>query len=221
MRAKMNDYKAECDARRVASFELASKIARAMNPPDAPAGWLEWVPEMGDADGRGEDADLIGPRGLKLHLTVDGYGNKGRVEISGSRTGLYNFLRSEEWPRSITVTKEKAPEKIAADIKRRLLPKYEVAFKKATEAKAKADDTKAKAEDALLEVMKVCGESELTDRNRNERTAYPRKVPGVYSVRVYEFDPPAVKLELDSMPVELAKEVLAVLARRTAMREAA
>ncbi|HVV11595.1 hypothetical protein [Amycolatopsis sp.] len=104
----------------------------------------------------GEDARITGPNGAGLHLRlVDAWKASGeRLEISGSldRELSDRLPYNEKSSFKITVTPDKAPARIAGDIRRRLLPDYlpTLAFARARKAEHdRAEQEKGERLDGL------------------------------------------------------------------------
>jgi len=91
------------------------------------------------------------------------WNNKDRIEINGCfPNGLSGFLPYDKEKTEITVSRTKPINKIANDIKKRLLPSYLKMLKCAEEGKKADDDYKAKRLDALQKIADACN-GELRD----------------------------------------------------------
>lgn len=113
--------------------ELAKQIADELGD--------EWTARGGHQNS-GEDAFLSGPDGVELHVREPSWPSsmKGRLRISGSfPQELRNHDRGAD-KHSITVALSKPPRRIAADIRRRLLPDHEAALKRVRERFERAEN---------------------------------------------------------------------------------
>lgn len=142
-------------------------------------------------------------------FSYDRYPSKGRVSLcAGFAKNLYQQVYGyNEKHLSLTMSAEKSPEQMAADVKRRFVPVFcelaERAVKKDAQNTAYEDDKQKTLEAVkggkLDEYEK--GRSEVSLRNLKE---------GVWGTARYESNG-QVKLEVSGVPVELAKKFLAEL----------
>lgn len=147
--------------------------------------------------------DLIGADGERLDLSIDAYGQRGRIGVSvgwpqlPDGTTWYPSKYRDEASPSITVSADKLPLVIARDIVRRVLPAYRALLGKARETIAGQRshiDATADTFDRLIAGSggHLTADRDSTMANRLQRrgnqdlTATLRDVDGVscYSVRV-------------------------------------
>lgn len=95
-----------------------------------------------------------GGRGLFFHPI---WSSADRMEISGYYGGLGQFLPYDREKTKITVSMAKAPERVARDIEKRLLPAYERMLAKAIESKERHDRYEREKKDVLESVRDAIG----------------------------------------------------------------
>ena len=102
--------------------------------------------------------ELAGPDGMKIWARTENYraASRGRLFFSGSYDGLYDHAwqldRTE-----ISVTTTKTPRQVAADLKRRLLPKYREGLAIARERQAAHDAQEAERDALAAEITEALG----------------------------------------------------------------
>lgn len=110
-------------------------------------------------EGSRAHALLSGPNGEQVRLVRPDHGkDKGRVAIHANFPDELRTHRQYNEPRyAITVSAEKAPQKIAQDIARRLLPDYLVGLYRARASKAKWDKAEAIKTDMVASLQSILG----------------------------------------------------------------
>jgi hypothetical protein len=140
---------------------------------------------------------------------------RGQLHISASvANGLREhrpYYREGEAPKTgINVSESKDARRIAADVRRRLLPEYEREAAACAANKAKHDDHNAKSVAALTKVAAAFGERVQCD----ERTGEPRSLSidreGKFSLTAKPYCE-SLKLEIEVSP-EVAGKLAALLA---------
>jgi hypothetical protein len=140
---------------------------------------------------------------------------RGQLNISTSVAndlrGHRPYYREGEAPKtSMNVSESKAAQRIAADVRRRLLPEYEREAAACAADKAKHDDHNAKRVAALTKVAAAFGERVQCD----ERTGEPRSLSidreGKFSLTAKPFCE-SLKLEIEVSP-EVAGKIAVLLA---------
>ncbi len=153
------------------------------------------------------------PNGGTLHFSAGR--QRGQLHVSASvATSLREhrpYYRDGEAPKtSMNVSDTKTAERIAADIRRRLLPEYEREAVACTANKARHDDNNAKRILALTQVAAPFGERVHCD----ERSGEPRPLSidreGKFSLTVKPFCE-SLKLDIEVSP-EVAGRIAALLA---------
>lgn len=97
-----------------------------------------WSAQPGRQGGN-RDARLVGPGDVWIHMRGGGYLHPGRLVLGDSLGDLDKYARgAPEYKqfRKITVSPDKTPAQIAADIRRRLLPGLAALFEAARKRKA-------------------------------------------------------------------------------------
>lgn len=149
---------------------------------------------------------LTGPSERCLHFNI-GWRTNDRLEIDGHfDNGLSQYLpyREEREKTEITVAVNKAPEKIAQDIKKRLLPPYERMLAIAIERKRREDNYKAKRKEAMERVKNAIGGDVDFTTHRDEDALYGYK-PYSFDAQYWTGGEIEFKIRL---PLETAIEVL-------------
>jgi len=153
------------------------------------------------------------PDGGKLYFSSGR--QRGQLHISASvadslREHKPYYRDGEAALTSINVSDTKPAERIAADIRRRLLPEHEREASDCAERKARHDDNNAKRILALTKVAAPFGEHVQCD----ERSGDPRPLSidreGKFRLTAKPYSE-AVKLEIETSP-EVAGEIAALLA---------
>jgi hypothetical protein len=177
----------------------------------AEAAQLNLQPTPGTEDHWGPVFSL--PDGGRLYFSSGR--QRGQLHISASvANGLREhrpYYREGEAPKtSINVSEAKDAQRIAADVRRRLLPEYEREAASCAASKAKHDDHNAKRVAALTKVAAPFGDRVECD----ERTGEPRPLSicreGKFSLTAKPFCD-SVKLEIEVSP-DVAGQIAALLA---------
>ena len=170
-------------------------------------------------DGKVNDrfAYLVGAAGEKLTLSVTSYGSQtGRIEVRGDYPrgpdGEYladNYVNGNRLaPPRISVNGNRAGNLIAKDIERRFLPGYRALLVKVNELKASRETHKNKMEHNVQALRAVYGGA----LNRgSDGFSLPFVNLGAYG-DVESVSGESASIKLSSLPIELAKKVLQVLA---------
>lgn len=196
--ARLAEEKKSEAARRAELPGIAGKIAATLGE-----GWSAADPHPDYAG-----VELLGPGGARLYFRPEGYQEWKRYSIVGSYPdGSRDAYRAEHF--SITVSCEKAPEKIAGDISRRLLPKYLPELAEVTAAVARHQDREAAADALAAELRAMIGNPVRAGEHRPRSFSGPHKVPGFLRVEVRSGD--SVNLD-GTVPPEIARELLRLLA---------
>ena len=180
---------------------LANAVAAQLNLPPAPGFDAHWA------------RVFTLPDGGRLFFSAGR--QRGQLHISASvAEGLRDhrpYYRAGEAPKTeINVADNKPAERIAADIRRRLLPEHERAVADCAAAKARHDDHNNRRKLALSKVAEPFGEPVCCD----ERSGEPRPLAidreGKFSLQAKPFCE-SVKLEIETSP-EIAGQIAALLA---------
>lgn len=129
---------------------IASRVAEELSKATG-ATWTRTA-RFGDEDWR---AEVAGPGAQALFLS-NTWGGRGRLYISGSFPNGVELPYKAERP-SITVAENKTPDRIAADITRRLLPAYVALLITVLDKKAKAEEFEAGRQRLAAEVAIIVG----------------------------------------------------------------
>jgi hypothetical protein len=180
---------------------LADTVAAELNLPPAPGFDGHWARVFALTDGG--------------RLYVQAGRQRGQLNIS---TSVANDLREHrpyyregEAPKtSINVSESKDAQRIAADVRRRLLPEYKCEAAACAANKARHDDHNAKRVAALTKVAEPFGERVQCD----ERTGEPRPLSidreGKFSLTAKPYCE-SIKLEIEVSP-DVAGKIAALLA---------
>lgn len=150
---------------------------------------------------------LDDPTGPEISVSADGYGNEGKLSISGSFPTDYRPYNESY---SITVSHARGAKVIAKEIERRLLPKWLPKAHEALAKKAAWEAEKATRENLARAFAKYIGGKVegrdsfgfyLTDKN------YSRRIEGKVSDN-------RVELTVSNLEPETARELLAYLKNR-------
>ncbi len=160
-------------------------------------------------DGNFEGNRVIIKSGQKqLHLQFP-WNDTNRLMISGSwPNGLYNFLPYNKLKTEITVTKDKAPERIARDIEKRLLPNYEKMLQEAIKGKEVNDaylDRKDKALKRIIEA--IGGDAHIMEHNQQVHSWKPYDCTVEYHGHYSSDEETEVQLRI-RLPLEKVIEIL-------------
>jgi hypothetical protein len=121
------------------------------------------------------------------------------------------YYREGEAPRtSINLSMTKPPERIAADIRRRLLPEYEREAAACAARKAQSDDANANRVAALAKVAAAFGERVRCDERSGEPRPLSVEREGKFSLTAKPFCE-SLKLEIEASP-EVAEKIALLLA---------
>jgi hypothetical protein len=178
---------------------------------DAVAAQLNFAPAPGCEDHWGRVFSL--PDGGRLYFSSGR--QRGQLHISASvANGLREhrpYYREGEAPKtSMNVSESKDAQRIAADVRRRLLPEYDREAAACAANKARSDDTNAKRVAALTKVAAPLGERVQCD----ERSGEPRPLSidreGKFSLTAKPYCE-SLKLEIEVSP-EVAGKIAVLLA---------
>ena len=155
---------------------------------------------------------LDGPDATCPVLRFGGYRNLNRISI----TGVYDADTNHRLPYgtphiTITVSQHRNPASIAAEIQRRLLPRY-LDQLAAVRAAFAADDQRAQARTTLAARLGINTTSSPDDNNI---TAYPHYLVGVHAQVRIDYSGTRVGLTLDNLPPDIAVAIVALLTTRT------
>ena len=179
----------------------ADAVAAELNLPPAPGFDGHWARVFALADGG--------------RLFVQAGRQRGQLHISASVANSLHehrpYYREGEAPKtSINAAGTKSAERIAADVRRRLLPEYEREAAACAVNKARSDDTNAKRVEAMNKVAAPFGERVQCD----ERSGEPRPLSvdreGKFSLTAKPYCD-SLKLEIEVSP-EIAGRIAAMLA---------
>jgi hypothetical protein len=180
---------------------LAVAVAAQLNIQPTPGFDDHWGPVFNLPDG-GRLYFSCGRQRGQLHISAS---------VANSLREHRAYYREGEAPKTcINVSEAKDAQRIAADVRRRLLPEYEREAAACTANKARSDDTNAKRVAALTKVAAPFDERVQCD----ERTGEPRPLSidreGKFSLIAKPYSE-AVKLEIEVSP-EIAGHIAALLA---------
>lgn len=175
------------------------------------------------ADKFGNDNRTITtPDGFSFHIGWSEYGRDAftRLNISGEYHAekLYDHIPYGAIRPSIGVSTAKSPATIAKDIERRFLPEYKALITAARERKAKSDDyanrsiaNAGKLAESSGGVFSVVEKSEYSNgpRTPTSNLHMNHKSVGYGNVSVSD---ESVKIDLSSIPLELASRIMEVMA---------
>jgi hypothetical protein len=153
------------------------------------------------------------PDGGKLYVSAGR--QRGQLHISASVADSLRdhrpYYRDGEAPKtSINVTDTKPAERIAADIRRRLLPEYERDASACAANKARHDENNSKRTLALSKVATPLGEHVQCDKRTGEPRPLSIDREGKFSLTAKPFCD-SLKLEIEASP-EVAGKIAALLA---------
>lgn len=127
-----------------------------------------------------------------------------RAEFPRDDKGRLNTGYNQKWP-EITVAMSKGPEKIAKDIKSRLLPGYE---KQLADVIARNESANRYVEGRLTQICKVADFLGMERPDDDSKTLYPPSEKGVYRIAAYSDNSVKFEVEVDA---DRAIEVLKIL----------
>lgn len=145
-------------------------------------------------------AKIIDDKGHALRFRGDG---TPRVEISG----ILVENQGVNSPR-VTVSLDRAPDAVAADLKRRLLPAYFTAYTAAAEKKAAADSKAAKIAATAAELAGIDPDIKIQGPQSSELAFFRSDVTAYFSAQVYD---DRVSLALRDISPEKAKAIIKLL----------
>ncbi len=169
----------------------AREIAQAMGP--------NWSEVSEEEDWRA----IISDGNLSLSVIIISCGaQKGRLIISGDFYGCYQtrYVTKNEKRAEIGVSGDKSPEKIAQDIKKRLLPIYEPQLAKARECKQKSDD--------YLNQKKIALEDIAT--HMHDAQIHEDSITGYDPYLTIDYRSDGFRMEIE-VSAEKAKRILAII----------
>ena len=178
---------------------------------DAVAALLKLQPSPG-CDGNWSRVFTL-PDGGRLYLSAGR--QRGQLHVSASVPDSLRehrpYYRDGEAPKtSINVSETKPADRIAADIRRRLLPEHERENADCAERKARHDDNNAKRILALTKVAAPFGERIHCDERSGEPRPLMIEREGRFNLTAKPYCE-AVKLEIEVAP-EVAGKIAALLA---------
>lgn len=151
---------------------------------------------------------LTGPGGAALLLRE----HEGRIGISGAFGPARNWRPRDAGADRISVAATAAPDRIAREVSRRLLPSYLAALTAARTAYEQNEARVAAAQRVLTELLELAGGRRAQYTSDLEGYCHPG---AVYRIKVSPRDEgPTVQIELRSLDVETARAVVAMLAGR-------
>lgn len=185
---------------------------------------------------RAEDAphlptwyELAGPDGAVLTISGGTFDSNGKVHVHGSFTDRHEgvqfwYVPSDAVNPSINVSASRGAHGVAKEIARRLLPEYVKLLVACNEARALHVKRQARARWAAEEIADFIGSSPSNISREREGLAHNVNVyrsaslaGSLVDVKVgvdYDDEPKAhVRIDHIDVPVEVAKQVLAVLIR--------
>lgn len=193
----------------VAVHVLAAGIARELG-----AGWWPFA------------ADHLRGAGLRhgdkrLHVVLDDWQRRGRLVISGLWP---RYADGQHWyPRKrveITCAATRAPKEIAKEIRRRLLPAYEIEFARAIADVRQTDNRQEEAQLVAERLAAAIGGTLGRGGHLHTNDVHIRGAPErIYRLRVApacSWDDVRVHFEVSGLDPDTAAEVLAVIARAQA-----
>jgi hypothetical protein len=153
------------------------------------------------------------PDGGRLYFSAGR--QRGQLNISASVANHLRehrpYYREGEAPKtSINVSESKDAKRIAADVRRRLLPEYEREAAACTANKERHDDNNAKRVAALAKVAAPFGEQVQCDERSDEPRPLSIDREGKFSLTAKPFCE-SLKLEIEVSP-EIAGRIAALLA---------
>lgn len=188
------------------THDLAAMVARHLD------GWTYTPP----ADKNEMWPVLDGPDGQQIGIRND-YPAKHRLALKGRYLSedngqpAYPSEREKgEHKDRITVSAEKTPEKIAQDIKRRLLPGYTVLFKLIAQQVKESNDQRATAKRNINEIADIFN-AEVRGGNRDYSVV---DLPHELNDRMYghfKHEYARYRIELRAVPHELAVKIAKLL----------
>jgi hypothetical protein len=180
---------------------LAVAVAAQLNLQPTPGFDDHWGPVFSLPDG-GRLYFSCGRQHGQLHISAS---------VANDLREHRAYYREGEAPRtSMNVSESKDAERIAADVRRRLLPEYERELAACAANKAKHDDNNAKRVAALTKVAAPFGERVQCDEQSGEPRPLSIDREGKFSLTAKPYCE-AVKLEIGVSP-EIAGKIAALLA---------
>lgn len=122
----------------------------------APAMGADWQAAPGYYS-PGQDALLRGPDGLAVHVETITQAGSRRLVLSGAFDSAIHERAYNEGRHEITVSSERAPARIAAEVKRRLLPDYQRALADAVERKLRSNAERAARDQLVADLAAALG----------------------------------------------------------------
>jgi hypothetical protein len=181
------------------TYQEEKEFLKAIGEKVAPLLGDEWLI---DHSWEGRGVMLTGNEGRAIILYL-AWNNKNRLVIDGSfQNGLNQYLPYYEKREKteITVKADSTPERIAKEIKRRLMPPYERVLAYTKEAKRRDDEHKAEKRRALEMVKEAIGEDARVYMDEEVLAYDPYPINASYSMG-------EIKLHI-TLPLEKAIEIL-------------
>lgn len=178
----------------------------------------EHKPVLNESQGYNDSARLIGPNDQELSIRSDGYyfepEDGDRLVISGIHFTSPNGnqpLTNRDERHEITVSPRRPVAKLAADIRRRFLPKYIPVLEKTRKHRQEIIDRNERELEMIRQLQRACKGSVASYQHRND---HPKVHAGEYQHPAGSLtaDPSThdntVKIELSNVPLEVALSLL-------------
>lgn len=188
---------------------LVAAIGAALWPGSAiPESESTWIVELINT----ENPELK----LCFHFSGSYHDKYDKIEVSGSYTGLRDFLPSNHDRSTIGVSSSKDPETIARDIERRLMPGYLDTIKRAKEIKARHDNWTGRRKAIETRMIKILPALERGQYLReNQLRAYGPYYLELQISALSNPDEPGerdtVDLTVRSISPEMAEKILTII----------
>jgi hypothetical protein len=125
----------------------------------------DWHATQGDYSAN-QDAYLRGPDGLAIHIEVITPAGGPRLVLSGHFDHRIHERAYRAPKTEITVSSIRPPDQIAADVRRRLIPYYQLALADAVERKLRTNEANAARDQFVAELAAALGTT-VTERQTN------------------------------------------------------
>jgi len=210
--------RADDEARQKAAHDMVVALL-----PLLPRGWRA---ELGTGDWC-THTDLVREDGARLRCEVSPWRQAGRAVFHGVRPRHRNgnFASAGDMPK-VTVSAARSPKQIAGELRRRLLPAFDLAHAAAAKAVSFEDDANEEARLVARRIAEDIGAVVAAPNGRNSDEVHLRRVPdavarlrvqpafesGIYSKDV------RVSFEVHGLDPERAARVLQIIAEADAER---
>ena len=165
------------------------------------------APHLGFEETYSRDAHIILSDGDIFISIVKIWNDEKRATVCGEYGHLYEHIRSRSSRPSITVSLDRDPQKVAADIQRRLIPKLWEIFSNARLAKEKFDEL-ARQDDEIATRLTSINDGVQPDSRSTGRMRVHTK-GGVWGdLYLYEG---ALRVDLHNVPTAAFERMLEVL----------